>query len=205
MSITMRKRDDEESPSTRLLKAGIALFAEKGYADTSVREIVEWAGVTKPVLYYYFESKEGIFRAILDRAAEQQETMLSTVLETQGSVLDRLIHLYRHIHRGVRENPGLFKMIYNLMLGPPQGAPRYDLEQYHKRMVDAIKRIYLQGVAKGEVKTVDPGEVAFLVLGLIGFCFHLDHMRPESLDPERPERLLHLAFWGLVQQTTYDQ
>jgi AcrR family transcriptional regulator len=105
------RNDSEQNPRTRLLEAGVALFAKKGYADTSVREIVEGAGVTKPVLYYYFKSKEGIFRAILDRAAEQQETLLSNVLEGQGSVLDRVIHLYRHVHAGVRGNPALFKMI----------------------------------------------------------------------------------------------
>ncbi len=198
----MKKRHDEDSSRTRLLKAGIGLFAEKGYADTSVREIVARAGVTKPVLYYYFESKEGIFRTILDWAAEQQGALLSTVLETPGPVLDRLIHLYRRIYQGVTENQSLFKMIHNLIFGPPQGAPQYDLEQYRRRMVDVIKTIYLQGVAKGEVRETDPDEVAILVLGLIGFCFHLDYVRPELLDPERPERLLHLAFWGLVQNTT---
>jgi len=201
----MTKKHEEASPRERLLRAGIALFAKRGYADTSVREIVDHAGVTKPVLYYYFESKEGIFRAILDWAAEQQEVVLSAVLERPGPVLDRFIHLYRHIYNGVRQDQAVFKMIHNLMFGPPQGAPPYDLEQYLQRLVDAIKAIYLEGLARGEVKETDPEEVAFLVLGLIAFCFHLDHANPESLDSERAERLLHLAFWGLVQKTTSNQ
>jgi hypothetical protein len=45
---------NKQNARERLLEAGIALFAEKGYASTSVREIVARAGVTKPVLYYYF-------------------------------------------------------------------------------------------------------------------------------------------------------
>jgi AcrR family transcriptional regulator len=201
----MTKGHEEAGPRERLLRAGIALFAKKGYADTSVREIVDRAGVTKPVLYYYFESKEGIFRAILDWAAEQQEVVLSAVLERPGPVLDRLIHLYRHIYNGVRQDQAVFKMIHNLMFGPPQGAPPYDLEQYLQRLVDAIKAIYLEGLARGEVKETDPEEVAFLVLGLIAFCFHLDHADPEIINSDRAERLLHLAFWGLVQNTTFNQ
>jgi AcrR family transcriptional regulator len=196
-----QKGMEQDSPRARLLKAGMALFAEKGYADTSVREIVEKAGVTKPVLYYHFENKEGIFRAILDWAAEQQEVMLAEVLETPGTVLDRLIRLHRHIYDGLRENRGVFRMIYNLVFGPPQGAPDYDFEPYHQRMFDTIRAIYLEGMAKGEVKTTDPNEVAFLVLGLIGFCFHLDQGHPESVDSKRPERLLQLAYSGLVQTT----
>ena len=46
-------------PRLRLLDAGLKLFANRGYAGTSVQDITEEARVTKPTLYYYFESKEG--------------------------------------------------------------------------------------------------------------------------------------------------
>ena len=32
-------------------------------------------------------------------------------------------------------------MIHNLVFGPPQGVPEYDFERYHRRMLDAIKKI----------------------------------------------------------------
>ncbi|MEA2040283.1 MAG: TetR/AcrR family transcriptional regulator, partial [Thermodesulfobacteriota bacterium] len=51
---------DNGSVRARLLVAGTTIFAEKGYASTTVREIVARAGVSKPVLYYYFKNKEGI-------------------------------------------------------------------------------------------------------------------------------------------------
>ncbi|MFH1240782.1 MAG: TetR/AcrR family transcriptional regulator [Pseudomonadota bacterium] len=187
----------EGTARARLLEAGINLFAEKGYAGTSVREIVSRAGVTKPVLYYYFKSKEGMFRFILDWAAERQEAMLKEVLETPGTVLDRLIYLYRRIYQGVLEKQNLFKMIHNLIFGPPRGAPEYDYQAYQVRLVKAIKAIYAEGLAAGEVKAADPEEVAVLVLGLIDFCFHLAQAQPESSDPELPDRLLRLAFRGL--------
>jgi AcrR family transcriptional regulator len=61
----------------RLLETAIGMFAEKGYAGTSVREIVERAGVSKPVLYYYFQSKEGLFLAILGMAENLQKQLLA--------------------------------------------------------------------------------------------------------------------------------
>jgi len=182
----------------RLLEAAIALLSEKGYASTSVREIVERAGVTKPVLYYYFQSKEGIFRAILSWAADLQETILAEVMHTPGTVFDRLVSLYRRVYQGVMENKNLFKMIQNLVFGPPQGVPEVDFQQYHRRMVDAVKAIYREGVKISEVKDADPEEVAILVLSLLDFCIHVDHVYPEIADPGRPERLLRLAFKGLV-------
>lgn len=191
------KKQNEQRAKARLLEAGVKLFAEKGYANTSVREIVELAGVTKPVLYYYFKSKEGMFRAILDYASSLQKTMLAEVLETPGPVLDRLIHLYRLTYQVQMEDQNLLKIIHNFIFGPHQKADRLDLEQYHRRMADVIKAIYLEGLAKGEVKEAAPDEVAFLVLGLLDFCIHLGYVHPELLDQERPERLLRLAFFGL--------
>jgi TetR/AcrR family transcriptional regulator len=194
-----QKKRDPESARARLLEVAIALFAEKGYASTSVREIVALAGVTKPVLYYYFKSKEGIFRAILDSAAAQQEGILAEVLEAPGTALERIIYLYRRIYEGVVENQNLFKMIHNLIFGPPQGTPEYDFEQYQRGMADTIKIIYREGLAKHEVDEADQEEVALLVLGLTEFCFHTYYLYPGSLDPGTPERLIRLAFKGLAR------
>ena len=193
------KKSENQDAREVLLAAATALFAQKGYAGTSVREIVERAGVTKPVLYYYFENKEGIFRAILEWATELQKEMLGEVLERGGSALDQLIRLWRIVYKGVTEYQDLFNMIYNLIFGPPEGAPSYDFELFQREMVRTIKAIYLEGLAKGEVKQADPDEVAVLILSLIDYSLHLDRVNPDAIDPERPERLMHLAFRGLAQ------
>ena len=100
-----KKKSNEQGVRKTLLVAGIDLFAEKGYASTSVREIVSAAGVTKPVLYYYFQSKEGLFQAILDSAAEEQEVILKEALQKPGTALERIVHLYRRIYHGVNGEP----------------------------------------------------------------------------------------------------
>jgi AcrR family transcriptional regulator len=54
------------------------LFAERGYAGTSMQELARRAGVTKPVIYELFESKDGLFRACVDRAIER---MAASIVE----------------------------------------------------------------------------------------------------------------------------
>ena len=195
-----REKNHEPGVRKTLLLAGINLFAEKGYAGSSVREIVSLAGVTKPVLYYYFQSKEGLFQAILDWAAEEQEGILQEALQSPGTALERIIHLYRGIYQGLMKNQQLFKLINHLFFGPPQGAPRYDIERFHRRMMEVIKEIYLGGLRQGEVREIDPEEATLLVLGVTDYCFHVDYLHPESMDPERAERLLRLAFRGLSER-----
>lgn len=196
-SVKNNKKQDGKAVKRLLLESGIALFAEKGYASTSVREIVEGAGVSKPVLYYYFESKEGMFHAILNSAHDQLEIMLSDVLQFPGTAFDRFVYVYRHLYKGIMKNRNLFKMVHSLTFGLPQGVPPYDINRYQRSLVNTLKAIYKEGLEKDEVKDSDPEEVAMFILGLVDFCFHLDNAHPESIDPDRPERLLRLAFKGI--------
>jgi len=185
----------------RLLNTAIDMFADRGYAGTPVREIVERAGVSKPVLYYYFQSKEGLFLAILDMAENLQKQLLSEILKSPGSVLERLLMLYRRIYAGIDERRSLYKMIVGLIFGPPQGAPEYDFSRYHRHMIDAICEIYNAGIAEDQVKKIVAEEVAYLVLSLIDFCLHMDQVRPKPSDPQLPERLLCIAFQGINKGT----
>jgi AcrR family transcriptional regulator len=195
-----QKRNHEPGVRKALLLAGISLFAEKGYASTSVREIVAAAQVTKPVLYYYFHNKEGLLQAILDGATEEHEAMLQEALRKPGTALERILHLYRRIYQELMVNLQLFKLINHLFFGPPQGAPRYDIESFHRRMVVVIKEILLEGIRQGDVRAINPDDATLLVLGVTDSCFHLDYLHPESMDPGRVERLLRLAFQGLTER-----
>src|SRR4051812_29256005 len=49
----------------RILTAALGLFAERGYANTSLREIAEDLGVTKAALYFHYKTKEDIVSGIL--------------------------------------------------------------------------------------------------------------------------------------------
>jgi len=52
----------------RILDAAEGLFAERGYEGTSLREIARRAGIQQPGLYNYFENKQALYTAVLDRA-----------------------------------------------------------------------------------------------------------------------------------------
>jgi len=187
----------ENNSRERLLETATAFFAEKGYAGTSVREIVEKAGVSKPVLYYYFKSKEGLFYAILEWAADVQRSILDEIFEARGTVLERFMFLYRRVQEGIQQYKSLYIMIHGLVYGPPEGVPEYDFASFQRRMLDAVKRIYTEGLSSGDIRKVDAEEVAFLVLGLMDFSLNMDMVLPELADAKRPERLLQLAFQGL--------
>jgi len=67
MAVQSKKRRLSSSDrKAKIIDAAVGLFAEKGYETTSIDEIAAKAGITKPVVYDHFESKEQLFIAILE-------------------------------------------------------------------------------------------------------------------------------------------
>src|SRR6185369_2858966 len=74
----------------RLLNVALQLFAQKGFESTSVREIASAAEVTKPTIYYYFKSKEGLYLELLDNLCGTIENTVMLSLVPHGTARSRL-------------------------------------------------------------------------------------------------------------------
>jgi TetR/AcrR family transcriptional regulator len=66
-SQTGRATADGEATRLRILDAAEAVFAERGYTGASTREIAVAAGIGKRMLFYYFPTKDALYRAVLER------------------------------------------------------------------------------------------------------------------------------------------
>ena len=64
----------------RLMRVSVELFARQGYAQTSVQQIVDEAGVTKGALYHYFDSKDDLLFDIYDRLLSLQKEHLEEIV-----------------------------------------------------------------------------------------------------------------------------
>ena len=74
----------------QLLELAEALFAERGYAGASMDELARRAGVTKPVVYELFGSKDGLFGACVDRSIERLAADISTAVRAEDEPEARL-------------------------------------------------------------------------------------------------------------------
>jgi AcrR family transcriptional regulator len=64
----------------QLLDVGRALFAERGFDGASIEEIASRAGVSKPVVYEHFRSKEGLYAVVVDREMEHLLDLITSAL-----------------------------------------------------------------------------------------------------------------------------
>lgn len=94
-----------------ILQAATALFAEKGYDGANLNEIVARAQTTKPMIYYHFGSKEGLFAAVLEAVyagmREIEATLQLDALSPKAAI-SRLIEVTFRYHA---ENPDWIRLI----------------------------------------------------------------------------------------------
>src|ERR1700712_1343363 len=70
----------------KIMRVSVELFAENGYAQTSVQQIVDAAGVTKGAMYHYFKSKDDLLFDIYDRILSLQREHLDEIVARGLSV-----------------------------------------------------------------------------------------------------------------------
>ena len=189
----------DPSVRQRLMTAATELFDQKGYATTTVREIVESAGVTKPVLYYHFGSKEGIYLALFQGAFAALNEVLAGTRSGRGSARQRILDLCAQIYAFHADNLPLVRVMHAIYYGPPQGAPPFDFDATHKAFQDAIRALVVEGMASGELRALPPDEAMWAVVGALNIVLEVDLCHPDqSLGPDGLARLVHAVFDGLA-------
>ncbi|MDA8371713.1 MAG: TetR/AcrR family transcriptional regulator [Nocardiopsaceae bacterium] len=84
-----RAQQREQTRQT-LLRESRRLFATRGYGAVGLAEIVSAAGVTKGALYHHFDSKAGLFRAVLEQVQQEVARQVAATAEAQGDPWGRL-------------------------------------------------------------------------------------------------------------------
>ena len=183
---------------TRLMTAAIGLFARKGYAATTVREIVEAAGVTKPVLYYHFGSKEGIFLAMMTDALGEFEATARAALTAAGTATERIFHFLDRMFALILEHLDVMRVLAGFYYGPPQGAPFFDFEAIHQRFIEMLTGLVREGIESGEFRRGDPEDLAWALVGPFEVARGMSLCHPETdFGRERLGRLLGVVFNGV--------
>jgi TetR/AcrR family transcriptional regulator len=156
----------------RILLKALELFSEKGYDATSVREICEAAGITKPTLYHFYGSKEGVYRAIVEGSLERFRADMIFALSGEGSLRDQLVRMARGYVDATVRQPDLARFLMALIHNPPHSAPTTDFVGFYQGILDALARAVEAAVARGEV-CAGPTDVRLLVfMGALGEAMH---------------------------------
>jgi AcrR family transcriptional regulator len=172
---------------TKILETAARLFATHGYENTSLSQVARDAAVSKALIFWHFETKENLFRAVLSRTVEPYSLDLDLDGLSETEQLKKLIDLY---YEFVTEN--LYSVRFFLSLFLRDEAPQSDLfarilelyEMYRCQLREIIER----GQQNGTIALhVDAASQAGLILSALngilvqGFVFAESGPAPDAL------------------------
>jgi AcrR family transcriptional regulator len=155
-----------QSTRSRLLQAGIELLRRKGVASVSVGEVPPLAGVSKPMLYYHFGSKQGFINAVLEDCAGRLAATAREAVAGRGSSCERIVSLCEGICELFEREPYLLDLA-----GSPDAirslvAGEFDFTRWERQINAAFDRILLDGQATGEFRVEDPVAVRVVLVSV---------------------------------------
>jgi AcrR family transcriptional regulator len=175
-------------------QAATRLFAERGFAATTVDDIVRAAGLTKPMLYRHFESKQALCVALLERSrAELVAAPLAQFTPGAGEPRAQVPSMIEAWLEWIEKHPDAARLLLTPISGDPE-VERVQRELHARQAATqtALLREFIPGLKDAEAEPL--GEVVRASLVAVALWW-LDH--PE-VPREVPARTLVRSIQGIL-------
>src|SRR5690554_58674 len=172
----------------KILEAAAPLFARKGYGPTTMRAIAAEAGVTVPMVYYYFNGKEKIFVKLCETAAAHLFDRLHAVRAQQiPSFQQELVEIARVFRSLLYPCPVILQLMTQLVFGPPESRPLLTERCGRNVMSETFQQIFESASASGRFHPMPgyaPADLAAYFINVIHghMMFALKLMERASTD-----------------------
>ena len=201
MSIAVHSGDG--ATRQHLLQAALKSFADRGYAATSVREIVKAAKVSKPALYYYFADKAELFEALVDQAHEERYRMMQEAARRGRTAAQQLEEIVAAVFEFSLRNRELMRLAFATAFATSGGAPgQARCHEKGRRNFEFIRGLIEAGQRAGELDrrfTVD--ELAMGIHGQLNSYVMIRLLTPECpLNRQTARQIVRLFMRGAAAQ-----
>jgi AcrR family transcriptional regulator len=190
---------DANESRQAVLESAIEAFASKGYAGTSVQDILSVTGLSKPTLYYYFQSKAGLFQAILNFAYDESFRLVRERSQEAGTSRDKLVEIAVALFEFTQKHRDLMRLVLATAFAAPGELPTDAIHPEKRlRFFGLVRDTVAAGQSSGELdQRFNPDELAHGVLGAITHQVRTSLIRPEApLDRKRAQGIVTLFLEG---------
>lgn len=169
---TCRWRRRKEDRPSEILAAALKIFAEKGFAATKLDDIAKEAGVSKGTLYLYFESKEFLFKSLINEFVLPQISRAQELAnDHKGPVKEFLQELAKQwwLSVGMTDLSGIPKLMITEAANFPELAKFYQ-ENVIQPGRQIITKLIELGISRNEFRQCNAAEVARHFMGPLVFA-----------------------------------
>ncbi|MEE8243189.1 MAG: TetR/AcrR family transcriptional regulator [candidate division NC10 bacterium] len=168
----------------RIERVATRQFARYGFDGTSIRQIVAEARVTKPVLYYYFKDKRGLYLSLLGGAVAPLCDEVERVADGGGPPVKQMESIIVAFLRFYRERPNEFHLLH-------QAVERREREvqliaqKYFRRIFLSISRVLNEGVDRKIFRSLHVSQTTFSVIAILVYYLTRAHVIDEVLGQKK--------------------
>lgn len=180
-----------------ILQTACQLFSQQGYDAVGVQEIIEQAGFTKPTLYHYFGSKQGLLDAILEHYLTPFNEQLTGTLHYQGDVQTSLRNNFNLYLDFAHHNARFFRLWMAIRLSPIQSATYQTILPYTQKNTSALLHFFQQ-VSQQHGNML--GRELILATSFQGLLFSYASMALQGelkIDQQRVNQAVHQFMHGI--------
>lgn len=182
-----------------IFRTAAHLFAQKGFDGVSMREISEQSGVTKPTIYYYFGSKEGIYEALIDSGLQHVVSSFEDIAHINASAKNKLVMMTKKFFQLAVEEPDFSKFFMTLAIPLSDNTV---LEKFRKQMLNQgniLKKIVIEGIMSGEFGAAARPDLAAQIIGGVWqhYAWQQLSTKRKILTEELAEEIIEILFRGL--------
>ena len=159
-------------PNSRaaVLKAAEHVFAEKGFDGARIDQIARRAGLNKAMIYYFFQSKERLFKAVIENLYSQLGAALHTATRSRHDPVERFFAMVAGYFDFVDKRRTYPRIIQREVIGGGKfwGA----IAEHIRPMYKDARQTIEEAIRTGRFRRADPGQLLLSAVGLIVFYFN---------------------------------
>ena len=187
-------RGRPEQSRAAILKAAVREFAQEGVAGARIDAIARSAKVNKALLYYYFEDKEALYRAVLDQVFGGVRAAIHNALAQKLAPREKLASYVCAHFDYIASNPLYPRIVQAEFLRAGRDPSRLEriAKQYFRPVFLEISALLKQGAQSGDFRPVNPIHFIPSMISVIVFHFNTAPIMKlmTGADPMSPARLV---------------
>jgi AcrR family transcriptional regulator len=188
-----------EDTRQHILEVALRQFADRGYAGTSVQEIVDEAKVAKPMVYYYFKSKAGLYQALIDNAHEERYRILRAAAEGATTLEGKLEAILVALFGFIKKHRDVVRLAFATAFAAPGEMPEtLCYKEKCQRNFEFIHDLMKGGLKNGELDgRFDSRDLTIAWYGLMNIYVMGQLFQPEiSYSEKTARKVVDLFFSG---------
>jgi AcrR family transcriptional regulator len=149
-----------------ILERAAELFADRGFAGTTVQDIADALGMSRPALYYYVKSKDVLLERLVENLSINDAEALEAIRRARsGDPVEKLRAMARQLATNAGSNPHQTQILAQSKHHLPGGIAQRNLEA-ERSILQSLIWVLDQGMRRGHFRQIEPRTAALAIVGM---------------------------------------